>query len=346
MNIMSWNCRGLGNPWTVQALKRVIKKEDPSLVFLMETKLIVEEMKNVQREIGWSQGIVVASEGRSGGLALLWKSNVKVTVRFINRWYIDALIDSGGDIGEWRLTGFYGNPSTHRRVESWETLKCLRQQTNKPWACIGDFNEILSVNEKVGGRDRSSRQMEIFRDCLDITGLMDLGYTGSWFTWAVERRDYGCIRERIDRALGSLEWRRKFPRAKLYHVANSASDHCVLLLQLDQAPRQTKGRAKIFRFESMWLKHDQCEGVVKEAWEAGLWMQGTNPIEGCLESCRRALSRWNSQVFGHVGQNIERMQRELQLLESQAIGLSNQAQIGETRKNLNKLYAIEEDMWH
>ena len=48
MNIMSWNCRGLGNPWTVQALKRVIKKEDPSLVFLMETKLIVEEMKNVQ----------------------------------------------------------------------------------------------------------------------------------------------------------------------------------------------------------------------------------------------------------------------------------------------------------
>ena len=117
----------LGNPWTVQALKRVIKKEDPSLVFLMETKLIVEEMKNVQREIGWSQGIVVASEGRSGGLALLWKPNVKVTVRFINRWYIDALIDSGGDIGEWRLTGFYGNPSTHRRVESWETLKCLGQ---------------------------------------------------------------------------------------------------------------------------------------------------------------------------------------------------------------------------
>ena len=158
--------------------------------------------------------------------------------------------------------------------------------------------------------------MEIFRDCLDITGLMDLGYTGSWFTWAVERRDYGCIRERIDRALGSLEWRRKFPKAKLYHVANSASDHCVLLLRLDQAPRQTKGRAKIFRFESMWLKHDQCEGVVKETWEAGLWMQGTNPIEGCLESCRRALSRWNSQVFGHVGQNIERIQRELQLLES------------------------------
>nr|POF09950.1 hypothetical protein CFP56_58252 [Quercus suber] len=66
----------------------------------METKLIVEEMKRVQREIGWLQGIVVASEGRSRGLALPWKPDVKVTVRLINRWYIDAVIDSSGDIGE------------------------------------------------------------------------------------------------------------------------------------------------------------------------------------------------------------------------------------------------------
>ena len=47
MSIMSWNYRALENPWAVQALKRVIKKEDPGLVFLMETKLIVEEMKKV-----------------------------------------------------------------------------------------------------------------------------------------------------------------------------------------------------------------------------------------------------------------------------------------------------------
>ncbi|XP_075658739.1 uncharacterized protein LOC142628549 [Castanea sativa] len=229
MSILSWNCLGLGTPWAVQALKKVIRKEDFSLVFLMETKLIVEEMKRVQREIGWVQGIVVASKGRSGGLALLWKPEIKVTVRFINRWYIDVVIDSGGDIGEWRLTWFYGNPITHKRTESWETLKCLGQQINKPWAC-------------------------------------------SWFTWAVDRRDFGCIKEGIDRALGTMEWRRKFPRAKLYHVANSASNHCVLVLRLDQAPQQTKRRAKLFRFESMWLKHDQCKEVVKEAWESGLLM--------------------------------------------------------------------------
>ena len=49
---MSWNCRGLENPWVVQALKGVIRREDSSLVFLMETKLNVEEMRKVKRDIG------------------------------------------------------------------------------------------------------------------------------------------------------------------------------------------------------------------------------------------------------------------------------------------------------
>ena len=59
VSIMSWNCRVLGNPWSVQALKRVIRKEGPNLVFLMETKLEKKDMKKVQEEIGILQGIAV-----------------------------------------------------------------------------------------------------------------------------------------------------------------------------------------------------------------------------------------------------------------------------------------------
>ena len=65
---------------------------------------------------------------------------------------IDALINSNDEIGVQRLTGFYGNPETHKRIQSWELLKCLGQQIDKPQVCIGDFNEILSVNEKEGGQ--------------------------------------------------------------------------------------------------------------------------------------------------------------------------------------------------
>ncbi|KAF3975410.1 hypothetical protein CMV_001341 [Castanea mollissima] len=95
----------------------------------------------------------------------------------------------------------------------------------------------------------------------------------------------------------------------------------------------------------MWLKHEQCKKVVKEAWETGLELGRVIPIESCLEGCRIVLTKWNSQVFGHVGKKLEQVHRKLQTLETHAIGLANKDQISETRRELNKLYTMEEDMW-
>ena len=98
MSIISWNCRGLGTPWVVQALKKAIRKEDPSLVFLMETKLIGSEMKKFQEEVGLLQGLFVPSVGHKGGLALLWKFDIQVELRGLNQWFIDVFVNSGGEL--------------------------------------------------------------------------------------------------------------------------------------------------------------------------------------------------------------------------------------------------------
>ena len=39
MSLVSWNCQGLGNLRIVNALAKVMNKEEPIIVFLMETKL-------------------------------------------------------------------------------------------------------------------------------------------------------------------------------------------------------------------------------------------------------------------------------------------------------------------
>ena len=38
MKIISWNCCGLGNPWAVRDLNKLIQQKVPNLVFLMETR--------------------------------------------------------------------------------------------------------------------------------------------------------------------------------------------------------------------------------------------------------------------------------------------------------------------
>lgn len=111
----------------------------------------------------------------------------------MNCWYIDALIDSGGDTGVWRLTGFYGNSETYKRRESWEMLTRLEHVFDKLWMCIRDFNKVLSINEKEGMEDRSSQLIANFQQCLNSNGLKDLGFIGSWFTWEIDRTNYGYI---------------------------------------------------------------------------------------------------------------------------------------------------------
>ena len=71
MSILSWNCRGLGNPHTVRDLCRLVKVKKPSLVFLMETKLRSVRMESIKAILGFDCVFTVDCVGRSGGLALL-----------------------------------------------------------------------------------------------------------------------------------------------------------------------------------------------------------------------------------------------------------------------------------
>ena len=71
MMLLAWNCRGLGSTLAVCVLTDEVKAMDPTLVFLAEMKADVNRIKGSQREIEYSQGIMVPSDGRSGGLALL-----------------------------------------------------------------------------------------------------------------------------------------------------------------------------------------------------------------------------------------------------------------------------------
>ena len=80
MSSICWNCRGLGNPCTVNTLQKKVLEEDPILVFIIETKFEVSEMARIKKKLERQEGLVVPSVRRGGGLALLWKSLTRVDV--------------------------------------------------------------------------------------------------------------------------------------------------------------------------------------------------------------------------------------------------------------------------
>ena len=75
MHIVSWNCRGLGNPSKAEAVKDLIKLASPNVLLLQETKVDEETILSLSK-MKWKKnaGIVVSAWGSSGGLATLWQS--------------------------------------------------------------------------------------------------------------------------------------------------------------------------------------------------------------------------------------------------------------------------------
>ena len=93
------------------------------------------------------------------------------------------MVTEGGSGFKWRITGFYGHPETHLRKESWKFLDTLNNQYDLPWFCLGDFNEILSREEKQGGAQRLWQQMAGLKNVIDRCEFRGLGYRGSKYTW-------------------------------------------------------------------------------------------------------------------------------------------------------------------
>jgi exonuclease III len=69
MNILSWNCQGIGSPWKVRDLHLLVKENNPNILFLMETKCKKSRLEYLRVKLGYGGLFVVDSVGRSGGLA-------------------------------------------------------------------------------------------------------------------------------------------------------------------------------------------------------------------------------------------------------------------------------------
>ena len=78
-----------------------------------------------------SNMVVRDLEGKSGGLALFWKKEIRLELHNYSRYHIDAeVIEKDGF--KWRFTGIYGEPSTDRRKVTWRLVRILKQQLNLP----------------------------------------------------------------------------------------------------------------------------------------------------------------------------------------------------------------------
>ncbi|KAF7837676.1 hypothetical protein G2W53_006158 [Senna tora] len=224
-SIISWNCRGIRVASTVCALRELNSQKKPQIMFLIETKTRKRKVENLKRKLCFDDVFVVEAEGRSGGLAILWKKEIQVNVIHSSKNYIHAKVKDVQACHEWIFTRVYGNPNFQQHKRLWNQISRLYHPRNAPWCCVGDFNEILSQSEKEGVRLHSQNQIDVFRSFIDQNCLIDLPLKGCRFTWS-NNREQGCVKEKIDRVLANRKWLNMFPNVVIN--AYQQSVHIIL----------------------------------------------------------------------------------------------------------------------
>ena len=345
MRFLCWNCQGLGNPWTIRCFQKLLKDQAPTVCFLMETRLNKTGFEKHYREVKFPNKLIVKKHDSGGGLALLWKRDVSMDViNFTENHILAKVVEEDGFV--WYLTCFYGWPDSSQKAKSWALLSHLSSFMDGSWLCIGDFNVILHSDEKLSHKPPSYKQMDEFREVLEQCSLTDLGFLGYPFTWNNKRPGHANTKERLDRAVATMDWRTKFPRSTVTHLSSHASDHLPIILQTKTSKFRLARSNMGFKFEESWLLWEECEAVVHEGWNK---MGGTGSVianvKERIEGCGRELHAWGASKTHPNIERIKVLQKRIEVLNMSECTEGNKAEFSMVSKELDDLLLKQEIFW-
>lgn len=107
----------------------------------------------------------------------------------------------------------HGPPYWRLKVDFQEEPSGLGGSVGCPWVCVGDFNDIVSHNEKQGGRFSMGSFSTSLLHFMDNMGFVDLRFLGRTFTWCNGKFGLASVWERLDRSIANVNWRTEFPNA-------------------------------------------------------------------------------------------------------------------------------------
>lgn len=123
MKICCWNCRGIRGASVVPYLRDMVTRYRPQVLSLIETKLsICAKWQDIRCRLGFQHCFSVPTLGRSGGLAIMWNSDIDLNVVNYSSVHIDFAINIDGLT---RFTLFYGNPNGQLRNKSWDLMRYM-----------------------------------------------------------------------------------------------------------------------------------------------------------------------------------------------------------------------------
>ena len=168
---------------------------------------------------------------------------------------------------------------------------------------------------------------------------MDLGYSGSKFTWSKHYANGWSICERLDRAFCINDWFHQFAGTKVIHLTCTTSDHIPIWIVPNGLDPLLVVRP--FRFKELWLSNKVCGQTVKAVWTCPITSELENQVIKKISKCGSKLTQWSHRNFGNVRREIGEKRKRLARVKKEAMQTGYNFWVREIEMEINDLLIKE-----
>lgn len=175
---------------------------------------------------------------------------------------------------------------------------------------MGDFNSILSCEDRWGGTISSLAEMEDFNSCTITLGLEEAFSIGSKFS-----SSNGTFWSRIDKVLLNPQWHMLNLHCLAdYTQFNSLLDHTPLVVSLSP---QTQALHRPFKFYNMWMIHPRFHKILIDNWS--IPVIGTKQFFICmkLKALKPHLRALNKLELSYISERVKRAEAAFSEVQTQ-----------------------------
>nr|CAD1817044.1 unnamed protein product [Ananas comosus var. bracteatus] len=153
------------------------------------------------------------ADGTRGGILTAWNSALFDCVHeWVGLFSLTVVLKRNVDGRSFTIYNIYGSTAANLKPTFFQELRSINVHSVGEWTVLGDFNVLLSANDKTGPTTSISDILK-FREVVHELGLVDLPILNKSFTWTNGR--CAPTLERLDRAFVSSDWLLAFPRSTL-----------------------------------------------------------------------------------------------------------------------------------
>uniref|UniRef100_A0A803NW52 DUF4283 domain-containing protein n=1 Tax=Cannabis sativa TaxID=3483 RepID=A0A803NW52_CANSA len=132
-----------------------------------------------------------------------------------NEQFIHSKVKIVGLIEEFYFTAVYGSNCPAERKLLFEKLAALGM-LNRPWLILGDFNAMFNFQDRNGGKQILTKDIEDAQKWLSLGQVEEVSCSGAFYTWT-NKHDMGTIGELVKKLLRVKHVLKKFNREERFY---------------------------------------------------------------------------------------------------------------------------------